>query len=76
MTGDHGDGGGGELPYVDHLPFERKNPKFPLHTPQRPQPVFDTNKLFVVMSAHTLLGPFILQLGLVDQTLCLDHLYS
>ena len=32
--------------------------------------------LFVVTSAHTLLGPFILMLRLVDQTLCLDQLYS
>ena len=32
--------------------------------------------LFVVESADTLLGPFILMLRLVDQTLCLDQLYS
>jgi hypothetical protein len=32
--------------------------------------------LFFVMSAHTLLGPFILMLMLVDHTLCLDQLYS
>jgi hypothetical protein len=32
--------------------------------------------LFVVMSAHTLLGPFILMLRLVDQTVYMDQLYS
>ena len=31
---------------------------------------------FVVTSAHTLLGPFILMLRLVDHTLCLDQLYG
>ena len=32
--------------------------------------------LFVVTSAHTLIGPFILMFRLLDQTLCLDQLYS
>jgi hypothetical protein len=32
--------------------------------------------LLVFTSAHTLLGPFILMLRLVDRTLCLDQLYS
>ena len=31
---------------------------------------------FVGRSAHTLLGPFILMLRLVDHTLCFDQLYS
>ena len=57
------------------------NPKFSLQKPQRPQFVFHPigsmySLLFVVMSAHTLLGPFILMLRPVDQTLCLDQLYS
>ena len=32
--------------------------------------------LFVITSAHTLLGPVVLMLRLVDHTLCLDQLYS
>jgi hypothetical protein len=46
---------------------------FPFQIPQRPKPVFDPNRVGVhftfVASAHTLLGPFILMVRLVDSSL-------
>jgi hypothetical protein len=40
-------------------------------------PIWSVHTLFfLVTSAHTLLGPFIVLLKLMDQTLCLDQLYN
>jgi hypothetical protein len=77
-----GDGGGyGKLPPVDQDPLNEgaviKNPNFLCGHRKGHSPSLTTigslyTLFFVVTSAHTLLGPFILLLRLVDHKLCLD----